>query len=198
MLPDLQALEARVSSETKKRLVRARGLARLSAWFAFGHVFCDVAGYTLEVDQHGQLWQSDAKPSPDFTLSSNGPDGDRLDTDGDAVAVAISVSGNLEADIRGHLQHRKQKLRAVLFVRPTCNLDRHCLRDAGDAVALADQAKSLMRDFAKRHGAKRLLLYYFGPLSGACFIGHRLNAVCREVQIMEWSEPNYIPSFTLA
>jgi len=42
----------------------------------------------------------------------------------------------------------------VLFVRPTRDLDRHCLRDGGDAVALADRAKALMRDFAKRHGAK--------------------------------------------
>jgi len=31
----------------------------------------------------------------------------------------------------------------------------------------------------------------------ACFIGHRLNAVCREIQIMEWSDPTYFPSFTL-
>ena len=84
----------------------------------------------------------------------------------------------------------------MLFVRPTRNLDRHCLRDAGDAVALADGVKTVMRDFVKRHGAKRVLLYYLGPISGACFIGHRLNAVCREVQVMEWSDPNYVPSFT--
>jgi hypothetical protein len=197
MMPELQLLEARVSSETKKRLVRARGLARLSAWFAFGHVFCDVAGYTIEVDQQGQFWQTDAPPSADFMLTSNGPSGEALDADGETVAVAISVSGNLEADIRRHLQHRTQKVKAVLFVRPTRNLDRHCLRDAGDAVAFADGVKAAMREFTKRHGAKRVLLYYLGPLSGACFIGHRLNAVCREVQIMEWSDPNYVPSFTL-
>lgn len=198
MMHQLQALEARVSSETKKRLIRARGLARLSAWFAFGHVFCDVAGYTIEVDQQGQFWQSDAQPSADFTLSNNGPDGEALDADGDTVAVAISISGDLGADLHRHLEHRPSKVKAVLFVRPTRNLDRHCLRDAGDAVALADGVKTVMREFAKRHGAKRVLLYYLGPLSGACFIGHRLNAVCREVQIMEWSDPNYVPSFTLS
>ena len=197
MMPELQALESRISSETRKRLVRARGLARLSAWCAFGHVFCDVAGYTIEVDQQGQFWQSDAQPSADFTLSSNGPDGESLDIDGETVAVAISVSGDLHADIRRHLEHRTQKVKAALFVRPTRNLDRHCVRDAGDAVALADGVKTLMREFAKRHAAKRMLFYYLGPLSGACFIGHRLNAVCREVQIMEWSDPNYVPSFAL-
>jgi hypothetical protein len=40
--------------------------------------------------------------------------------------------------------------------------------------------------------SKRLLLYYTGPLRTR-LIGHRLNAVCREVQIMEWSDPNCVP-----
>src|SRR5207253_5865249 len=44
-------------------------------------------------------------------------------------------------------------------------------------VALADGVKTLMREFAKRHMAKPMLLYYLGPLSGACFIGRRLNAL---------------------
>ncbi|MFY7952646.1 MAG: SAVED domain-containing protein [Armatimonadaceae bacterium] len=149
------------------------------------------------MDQQGQFWQSDAQPNADFTLSSNGPDGEALDADGETVAVAISVSADLAGDLHRHLEHRTHKIRSILFVRPTRNLDRHCLRDAGDAVALADEVKTMMREFAKRQGAKRVLLYYLGPLSGACFIGHRLNAVCREVQIMEWSDPKYVPSFTL-
>jgi hypothetical protein len=197
MMPDLQALAMRIGSETKHRLVRARGLARLSAWFAFGHVFSDVAGYTIEVDQQGEFWQSDTPPSDDFTLSSNGPHGEALDAEGDSVAAVISVSGDAEVDVRRHLRHRNEKVQAVLFIRPTRNIDRHCLRDAGDAIALADKVKGAIRDFVKGHGAQRLLLYYFGPLSAACFIGHRLNAICREVQIMEWSNPDYIPSFTL-
>jgi hypothetical protein len=197
MLPELRALEAQISSQTNKRLIRARGLSRLPAWFAFGHVFCDVAGYTIEMDQQGQLWQSDAQPNADFTLTGNGPVGELLDPDGETVAVAVGVGADLEPDVRRHLQHRTQKVKAALFVRATRALDRHCLRDAGDAVALADGVKAAMRDFAKRYGARRVLLYYHGPIAAACFIGHRLNAVCREVQIMEWSDPNYVPSFTL-
>jgi hypothetical protein len=197
MLPELRNIEARVSSETNKRLVRARGLSRLSAWFAFGYIFCDVARYTIEVDQQGQLWQSDAQPSADFILTSNGLFGEALDSEGGTVAVGISVSVDLEGDIRRHVQRRTERINALLFVRPTRNLDRHCVRDVGDAVALADGAKSMIRDFAKHYGAERVLLYYVGPLSGACFLGHRLNAVCREIQIMEWSDPNYVPSFSL-
>ena len=129
------------------------------------------------MDQQGQFWQSNAQPNADFVLSSNGPDGDAFDADGETVAVVISVSGDLAGDFYRHLEHRTHKIKSILFARPTRNLDRHCLRDAGDAVALADGVKTLMREFAKRHGATRVLLYYLGPLSGACFIGHRLN--CR-------------------
>jgi hypothetical protein len=52
-----------------------------------------------------------------------------------------------------------------------------------------------MRDFVKKFGAARLLLYYFGPLSEACFIGHQLNAVCRQIQITEDQQPRYSSSF---
>lgn len=196
MLPQLQQMENRVSSETSKRLIRARGLARLSAWFAFGNTFGDVAGYTIEVEQQGQFWQTNANPSDDFALHSNGPEGLPLDSDADTVVVAISVTSDIEADVRRHLDHRKNKIKAALFIRPLQNLDRHCLRDASDAAALADGAKNLMRQFVKQHAARRLELYYGGPLSGACFIGHRLNAICREIQIMEWSDPEYVESFT--
>src|SRR5262249_39041881 len=57
MLPELLALEGRINGETTMRLVRARGLSRLSAWFAFGHTFSDVARYTVEVAQAEDIWQ---------------------------------------------------------------------------------------------------------------------------------------------
>jgi len=71
------------------------------------------------------------------------------------------------------------------------------LRNASDVVALADGVKNSIRVFVKKWNATRLLLFYFGPLSGACFIGHRLNAVCREIQIIEDQQPGYAPSFLL-
>ncbi len=198
MLPELRQIESQICSESTSRFVRVRGLARLSAWFALGHVFSDVAGYTIEVDQQGELWQSDANPSTDFTLTSTGFDEIALDADGDVVAVGISVSHNAESDIRQHLQHRTEQIKAAMFVRPTRILDMCCLRHASDAVALANGVKPLIRDFVSHQRAQRVFLFYAGPLSGACFIGRRLNAVCREIQIMEWSNPGYMPSFTLA
>ncbi len=43
LLPELHTVLADVRKTTNCRLIRARGLARLSAWFAFGHTFSEVA-----------------------------------------------------------------------------------------------------------------------------------------------------------
>lgn len=198
LLPQLETLEAQVNSGTSCRLIRARGLARLSAWLAFGFTFSEVNRYTIEVDQQGEHWRTDATPSPDFSVASTvGSDGEILDGEGSTVAVGISVSGQIDEDVRRHLAERDQKVASLLLIRPNRELGRECLRGAGDAVALASESKRLIRDFVARWGAKRLLLYYYGPLGGACFIGHRFNAVCSEIQVMEDQRPGYSPSFLL-
>jgi hypothetical protein len=194
-------LEARINRETDCRLIRARGLARLSAWFAFGFCFSEVARFTIEVDQYSALWRTDAAPSPDFRLLTNNKSdpaaGEILAGTGKTVAVGVSVSGLLDDDVRNCLSSEREPVRALLLIRPEREPGRTCLRDAGDLAALADGVKKLARNFVKRSQAEKLLLFYYGPFSGACFIGHRLNAICRGIQIMEDQHPGYAPSFLL-
>jgi hypothetical protein len=201
LLPQMEVLAERINQETNCRLIRARGLARLSAWFALGYTFPEVARYTIEVEQQGQFWRTDAKPNENFNLvitsKDANPKGESLDGVGETVAVGISITGPLEEDVRRHLETRTEKVASLLLLRPQRELGRDCLNGATDAVALADHAKNLIRSFVKKHSATRLNLYYFGPLSGACFLGHRLNAVCQEIQIMEDQQPGYAPSFLL-
>jgi hypothetical protein len=194
MLPELRALKRRLNETSSTRLIRARGQARLSAWLGFGYVFSDVARYTIEVDQQGKLWRTDATPSG-LTVIEQG----RETVDGGdptVVAVGISVTGPLEDDVRRDLQVSRAA-GEVLFLRPDRALGRDCLASAGDAVAFARGAKERLRAFAREHGARRLLLFYFGPLSGACFLGHQMNAVATEIQVMEDQQPGYAPSFLL-
>jgi SMODS-associated and fused to various effectors sensor domain len=200
LLPELHAVLKDVRRTTPARFVRARGLARLSAWIALGHTFSEVAGFMIEVVQQDKVWRTDANPSDDFKMlvsSNNGVEGEALTGSGSTVACGISVSGSLDQDVRAHLATLTDLPAAVLLLRPNRELGRDCLRDAGDVVALARQSKDLARQFVKRWNATRLLFYYFGPLSGACFLGHQLNAVCREIQIMEDQQPGYAPAFLL-
>jgi len=192
-----------VRTATPCKLVRVRGLARLSAWFAFGFTFSEVAGYVIEVEQQDQHWRTDVAPADDFSVEVTGgcdaEMGEAVAGSGTTVACGISVTGSLENDVRAHLQNIEgEEVSRVLFLRPNRELGRGCLRSAADAVALARGVKKLVRAFVKRQGATRLLLYYFGPLSGACFIGNQLNAVCGEIEIMEDQQPGYAPSFTLS
>lgn len=197
LLPQLEELEARINAETDCRLIRARGQARLSPWFAFGFTFSHVNRYTLELDQYGQHWRTDAEPSPDFALTSNSPDGEVLDGDGKTVAVGISVTGDIGPDVRDHLSAREERIASLLLIRPERDLGKACIRGAGDLVVFADETKKLVRSFVQRWKATKVLLYYFGPLTGAAFIGHQLNAVCQEIQVMENQQPGYSPSFLL-
>lgn len=194
MLPELRALEEQLNTSSTTRLIRVRGLSRLSAWFAFGHTFSEVARYTVEVDQQGKLWRTDSPPSALRVLEHGR---DLFETgDPSAIAVGISVTGSLEDDVRAYLE-ATQAARAVLFLRPDRELGRDCFGSAADVAAFARGAKERMRSFAKELGARRLLVFYFGPLSGACFLGHQLNAIAREVQVMEDQQPGYAPAFLL-
>lgn len=194
MLPDLHRLEADLNAYRAPRVIRARGLARLSAWFAFGHTFSDVARYVIEVDQQGRLWRTDALPTDVAAVETGREELDGGQTG--TVAVGVSVTGDLQADVREYLG-ATGAASAALFLQPTRGLGRDAFTCAGDAAGFAATSKELMRAFVKEHRATRLLLFYFGPLSGACFIGHRLNAVAREIQIMEDQQPGYAESFLL-
>ena len=84
-----------------------------------GFTFSEVNRYTIEIDQRGQLWRTDATPSPDFSLTLAGPTaGEVIDGEGSTVAVGISVSGSLEDDVRQDLEHRREKVASLLLVRP--------------------------------------------------------------------------------
>jgi hypothetical protein len=197
LLPQLHQLEQRINRETGAHVIRARGFARLSAWFAFGFTFSEVSGYKIEINQQDKLWRSDEQPSADFEVISENGDGDRVDENSDTVAVGISVTGSLEQDVRRHISAVKN-VKALLLLRPKKDLGKECLVSASDAVAFVQLVKQRVREFVSRNNAKRLSVYYFGPLSGACFLGNQFNAVCREIQIFE-NIPGggYVSSFTL-
>lgn len=201
LLPELLALEAQINQETDTRLIRARGQSRLSAWFAFGHCFSGVNRYTIEVDQNERLWRTGDPVKNDFRMqicsAAGSPDGEILNGAGDTVAVGISVTGSLDEDVRSYLNTNSDQVAALLLLRPERALGRDCFRSQEDVRAFADQSKEHIRTFVKKWQARRLLLFYFGPLSGACFLGHQLNAVCREIQIMEDQQPGYAPAFLL-
>ncbi len=133
LLPEMQELEGRVNREAAPRLIRARGFARLSAWFAFGHVFSRVAGYEIEVQQGASHWRTDAAPSGITLTATQIPEGAHYAS---ALAVGLSVTGSLTTDMQRYLDLVGFK-GSVLELQPGQGSSRDVLHGAGDAVALA-------------------------------------------------------------
>jgi hypothetical protein len=201
LLPELKSMEKQVSRSASERLIRARGAARLSAWMAFGHTFRKVGPYVIEMDQYGQLWRTDARRNDDFSMSivSEGgtTEGENAAKNGSAVAVGISLTHDIANDVR-EFTNAHEDIGGLLLLAPKTGIAQKCIRNAGDLVAMAEDVKSSLVAFVKKRKAKRLYIFYCGPMSGACFLGHHLNAVCSEIQIMEDQQPGYAPSFLLA
>jgi SMODS-associated and fused to various effectors sensor domain len=193
LLPELRTLEERINRDSTARLIRARGFARLSAWFAFGRVFSRVAGYEIEVQQGASLWRSDASPSGFTLVPTAVPESGRVAA---TLAVGLSITGSLAVDIRRYLESVDFR-GAILELEPAGGPALDALQGAGDAVALAVAAKKQIREWLDATRATEVWLFYFGPLSGACFLGHDLNALGARVTIMEDQAPGYAPSFQL-
>ena len=199
LLPQLYKCKDEINRATDCRLIKVRGQARLSCWFAFGYVFSEVASYILEVDQHGQFWRTDTTENKDFsftiTSDQGSPDGETLDDEGDTVALGIGISTHIDQDVRKYLEKSTAKVAALLLLKKED--ERQKLQDASEVVAMAKSIKRHARAFVNHRGARKLLIFYAGPASGACFIGHILNATCTEIQIMEYQQSGYAPSFLL-
>lgn len=193
MLPELRKTRERIVTDTTCRLLRARGAARLSAWLALGHVFPDVGGWTLEVDQIGRRWRSDAEPADDISLVEQV---EAHSGDADTLAVGISITGDLSGDLKQYLAAAGEPAGTLLLLGINRPQDRSAIRSAGDLTKLAQLVRARIRDVLG-HRPQRVLLFYFGPLSGAALIGHQLNAIAGEIQLYEDQAPGYAPSFLL-
>jgi hypothetical protein len=192
MLPELVGIRDRIMADTSVRLVRARGKARLSAWFATGWIFSSVAGWTLELDQSGKRWRNDAPEASDVTLVDELHD---LGGDSTTLAVGVSITGDLSGDVLAYLAQVGNPAAKFLHVRTSLGTGL-VIRDAGDLTALTHALRDRMRTALGKR-PERLLLFYFGPLAGAAFIGASLNAVAPAIQVYEDLNPGYAPSFML-
>jgi hypothetical protein len=192
MLPELVGIRERVMNDTSVRLLRARGKARLSAWFAIGWIFSRVAGWTIEVDQSGTRWRNDAPEAGDVVLEETLED---LAGDKGTLAVGVSITGDLSGDVRTFLTEADVSAEKLLHVRLNLGTGPRAIRSDGDLTALAHLLRDRIRA-ALGVRPRKVLMFYFGPMAGAAFIGASLNAVASEIQIYEDQNPGYAPSFT--
>ncbi len=207
-LPELRKVKEEVKKRERVRLIKVSGKSRLPIWFAFGFQFSGPAGFEIEFETPNQKeWRTDEPPNANYRITpDNDMDpliGELLDPEGESVAVAISVASSVWSEVQVWLAARREKITAALHLRPERGIGDRALGEAGEATAFAQQSKMLMKNFVDHQSLRikrqirRLFLFYGGPAVGACFLGHRLNAIAGEVVIMNHLNPGYAPSFRL-
>jgi hypothetical protein len=190
LLPALEAMASRIEAETSVRFLRVRGLARLSPWFAVGYTFRETTGWTLETDQYDVQWRTDEKPSNEPSIVSR----EELAGASDTVALSIGVTGDPTEHVRYYLEQSGNPASRLIVVR-TPRQGKEAIRSGGDLVQLSLDIKAELQRLVPRAG--RVLVFYWGPASGAVSIGHHLNAVAGEIQLHEEHGGGYYASIRL-
>jgi hypothetical protein len=190
LLPELRAMAARINRETGARLLRVRGKSRLSPWFAVGFIFRQTTGWILETEQYGNLWRTDAPRSGIKLLTAQ----QELSGSRTAAAVAVSITGDATPALTRHLTSMGNPVARLIHVSVE-HPGRDAIGSAGDLVAIADAVRTAVLGLENR--PEEVFLFYFGPATGAVFIGHALNGIAPAIRLFEEEHGTYLPSITL-
>lgn len=200
IMVDITKVKEKVVRYTPQNLISIKGQARLSCWFAIGFTFPSVGGFTVEVKQRDVFWNSGvdySSSSIEALITTDDNTGLLVNENGDTLAVGLSVTGDLANDVLKYISKEEREVKSVLFIEPHSGTGDRIIKSNEDALKFVADVKVKLRTFTKHHDLQKLQIYYYGPLSVACFLGHNLNALCKEIQIMENDGNSYFRSIVL-
>jgi len=194
LLPELTSARERLASLSNGKYVDVRGKLPLSAATAVGFALPEVAGFRLRAEQptggETHLWRSDAPASQKTFVVAK-----EMGQPGNDIVVGLSITG------RGltEMQQLMSGLRAsaLVYAEPAGGTGPASIGSAGDVVALARSAKTVIRDGKERYSASRVHLVLYGPWSFALFLGQHLNALGIITTYERTTEGGYQESVTL-
>lgn len=198
LLPQLKAAKTKFLGISDGRYIDFRGKLPLTFVLAIGAAFPDVGGFAFRTLQptgsENNLWRSDTAPTK-AKFTREPLDGS---TPGDDVVLFLSVSGNGRTDAERFFNENRDKFSAIVYAEPQGGGGQAALKGAGDAVALANHAKELIREGRTKYAATRIHLVLYGPASFSLFLGQKLNAVGPIVTYERTAEGGYQESITIA
>jgi hypothetical protein len=194
LLPQLNAARKEFAAAPNGKYIDFRGKLSLTACLAVGAMFPHVGGFSFRAEQPtgGELflWSSVAAPSDArfHIVEQEGQNGEDL-------AVGLSVSGTGLSDLRRFLGG--VGISNYVYAEPVGGAGHHAVRDASDAVALANSAKELIQSARAHYEAKRIHLFLYCPATFALFLGQVLNALGIVVTYERTVDGGYQESVTL-
>lgn len=194
LLPELQALQKKIGSDRRERLIRFRGKCALTTGLAVGATFPTVGGWVFEVPQppSPEHWRSDAVATTPYQLQTEILDGV---SDGGELVLALNIKGDGREDVRRYVATTNIRPKLYAFVAPPAQ-GAQAIRGSEDACAFALGLRNVLGELLKKHRPTRTHIFFFGPLALSIFVGQQLTSV-GEVQLYEYQDPGYIPSCAL-
>jgi hypothetical protein len=195
--PSLQ--EAKPKLNKHGRFIDVRGRLPLTTMLGVGSLFPKVDDYRLRTEQptlgKTHLWRSDAKPSKSrFRIIEEKQK--RTGTGAKDILVALSITGNAIREVAS-LFKQSSEMSAMILAEPDSGTGEGALRSARDAVALAINAKELIRDLRIKYKASRTHLVLYTPASFSLFLGQYLSALGDIITYERDLDGNYKQSITL-
>lgn len=197
LLLDLARAREVLSALAGGTYIDFRGKLPLTAVFAVGASFTEVAGYKFRAEQptrgENYLWRSDARPSErGFRVTEQS-----LDAGGEDLLVTLSVTGDAREDVRVLGEQLGGALKATVYAEPDNGAGDAAITGNEDAVALAVRAKEVIRGSRNKYRARRTHLVLYAPATFCLFLGQRLNALGEVVTYERTAQGGYQPSVIL-
>jgi SMODS-associated and fused to various effectors sensor domain len=146
----------------------------------------------LRVKQRSDLWRSDASPSDaKFKIvEESGEPGEHL-------LIALGIRGNPSLDVAQLIQDSPVSFSSMVYAEPNSGTGTQAISSDADAVALALDAKDLIRRYRHKYRANCIHLILFAPVGFCLFLGQRLRVVGDVVCYELVADKNYQPSVKL-
>lgn len=198
LLPSLKKAREELVQELAGSIIDVRGKYPLTVAVAIGTVFPNTGGYTLQVEQltlgKPNLWRSDASPSDaKFKIvEESGEPGEHL-------LIALGITGNPSLDVAQLIiQNSLVSFSATVYAEPQSGTGSHAINSDADAVALALDAKDLIRHYRHKYCATCIHLILFAPVGFCLFLGQRLRVVGDVICYERVADKNYQPALKLS
>ncbi|CAN5663680.1 hypothetical protein BH24ACI3_BH24ACI3_10120 [soil metagenome] len=158
----------------------------------------EVAGFAFRAEQPTDseinLWRSDSLPSHLIFDRSLHADSEK----GDDILIALSISGCGLHDAETYFKEYGDTFSALIYAEPTTGTGCSAIQNAGDAIALANDAKKIIREYRELYGAKSTHVILFAPAGFCLFLGQKLNALGQIVAYERTADGSYQAAVKIA
>ena len=195
LMPQVTSIERAFLADKGAGVLRFRGACCLTTGLAVGNIFREVSGWVIEMfqSQTNAMWRSDAEPTDGYQILTEERE---MDDDGDSIAVLLNIKGDGVFDVEEYLKESGVRVKVLVTMEPPSAPGSLSIRNDGDAIAFANQARDTLQRLRKQYRTRTIHLFFFGPQALAVFLGNRLTSV-GPVQLYEFQDPGYVPSYLL-